>query len=91
MNVPYLNISEVKKKIVPFAKEIHIFSAREIAKKEFENTIFGNTVLLGTAKGLGVLPLKEKNLVEAIKVTAPREIEKNLGAFERGLKLGKKR
>ncbi len=85
LNIPYPDISEVKKKIATFAKEIHIFSARKIAKEEFGSPIFGNTILLGAACGLGVLPLKEESLREAIKISAPRELEKNLAAFEKGL------
>ncbi len=85
LNIPYPDISEVKKKIAPFAKEVHIFSARKTAKEEFGNPIFGNTILLGAASGLGVLPLKEESLRKAIKISAPRELEKNLAAFEKGL------
>ena len=40
---------------------------------------------------MGLLPLKEGNLREAIKVTAPREMEDNIRAFELGLQLGKER
>lgn len=90
LDIPYPSIDKIKKKVAPFAKEIHIFSARKTAKKELANPIFGNTVLLGAAKGLGVLPLKEKNLRKAIEITAPRAIEKNLEAFEKGLRLAKR-
>ena len=88
---PYPSIEEITRKVKPFARKVYVLSAREIAKKEFGNPIFGNTILLGAAKGLGVLPLKKESLRKAIKITAPRETEKNLAAFERGLMMGKKR
>lgn len=88
---PYPEKEEIVQRIKPFAKEIHLFSASQIAKEEFGNPIFGNTILLGAAYWLGLLPLKEKNLKKAIEVTAPRETEKNLAAFERGLAIGKKK
>lgn len=89
LDIPYPSVAQIKKKIAPFAKEIHLFSASKIAKKKFGDPIFGNTVLLGAAKGLGILPLKKKNMAEAIEVTISRELEKNLEAFEMGIKLGK--
>lgn len=88
LNIPYPDISGIKEKIAPFAKEIHIFSAHKIAKKEFGDLIFGNTILIGAAAGTELLPLKKENLVEAIKISAPRELKENLAAFKRGLKLG---
>lgn len=89
LDIPYPSIDEIKERITLFAKEIHIFSAHKIAKEEFGDPIFGNTILLGAAKGLGVLPLKEESLKGAIELTAPRGTEENLKAFERGLELGR--
>ena len=89
LRVPYPTIEEIVKKIKPFAKEIHVFDAHGVAKDELGKTIFGNTILIGVAAGMRLLPLKEKNLREAIRITAPREVEKNLRAFEIGVKIGK--
>lgn len=89
LDTPYPSLEEIKKRIEPFAKEIKVFSAHQMAKKELGNPIFGNTILIGAAIGTGLLPLKKENLREAIKITVPRETEKNLQAFELGLKLGK--
>lgn len=89
LDIPYPSIDEIKERIAPFAKEIHIFSAHKIAKEEFGNPIFGNTILIGAAVGLGLLPLKEVSLREAIELSAPREVEKNLEALELGLKKAK--
>ena len=81
LSKPYPTLDEIKKKIKPFAKEIYIISARKIAKEKFGNPIFGNTILLGAAHRLDLLPLKEENLIEAIKISAPRKLEENLKAF----------
>jgi len=90
LNKRYPTLDEIREKIQPFAKEIHTVPAHKIAKSEFGNPIFGNTILLGATCNLGVLPLKKENLVEAIKTSAPRELEKNLAAFERGLEFTSK-
>ena len=85
LNIPYPTLDEIKEKISPFAKEIHIVSARKIAKEKFGDDIFGNTILLGAAHKLGLLPLKKESLLEAIKISAPRKTEENLKAFEEGI------
>ena len=87
-NIPYPDMSEIIKRIKPFAKEIHVFNASHLGKEKFGSAVFGNTMLVGAAVGAGLLPLKEDSLREAIKVTAPREIENNIKAFELGLQLG---
>lgn len=85
LNTPYPTLGEIKRKITPFAKKIYVLDATSESEKKFGNPIFGNTILLGVAKGLGVLPLKEENLTEAIKTTAPKGAEENLEAFRLGL------
>ena len=82
---PYPEIKEIEKRVTPFAKNIYFIPASQMAKKECGDPIFGNTVLLGAAFGRGFLPLKKESLLEAIKISAPRELEKNLAAFEVGL------
>ena len=81
LNLPYPTLDEIKERIEPFAKEIHIVSARKIAKEKFGDDIFGNTILLGAAHHLGLIPLKKENLIEALKSSAPRDLEENLKAF----------
>jgi len=90
-NVPYPSMSEIIKRIRPFAKKIYVFNASHLGKEKFGSAVFGNTILVGAAVGAGLLPLKEDNLREAIKVTSPREVEKNIKAFELGLELGKQK
>ena len=88
LNLPYPTLDEIKEKITPFAKEIHIVSARKTAKEELGDDIFGNTILLGAAHKLGLIPLKKESLIEAIKASSPRDLEKNLKAFEEGINAG---
>jgi indolepyruvate ferredoxin oxidoreductase beta subunit len=85
-DIPYPDLVEIKKRIEPFAKEIHVLEVSKISKREFGKGIFGNTLLLGYAVGKELLPLKEESLLGAIKVSAPRELESNIKAFKMGLK-----
>lgn len=86
-DVPYPGLGEIKKRVEPFAKEIHLLEASKISKNKFGRSIFGNTLLLGYATGKGLLPLKKESMLEAIKISAPRELESNIEAFEIGLKI----
>ena len=90
-NTPYPSMSEIIKRIKPFSKEIHVFNASHLGKEKFGSAIFGNTILVGVVAGGGLLPLGEDSLREAIKATAPREIERNIKAFELGLQLGREK
>lgn len=90
-NTPYPGMSEIIERIKPFAKEIYIFNTSHLGKEKFGHAVFGNTILIGSVAGAGLLPLKKENLREGIKATSPREIEKNINAFELGLELGKHR
>jgi indolepyruvate ferredoxin oxidoreductase beta subunit len=90
-NIPYPTMSEIIKRIKPFAKEIHVLKASHLGKEKFGSAIFGNTILVGVVTGIGLLPLKEDSLREAIRVTAPREMENNVKAFELGLQLGREK
>ena len=90
-NIPYLSMSEIIRRIKPFAKRIHVFKVSDLGREKLGNAIFGNTILVGVVTGIGLLPLKEDSLLEAIKVTAPREMENNIKAFELGLQLGREK
>ena len=90
-NIPYPTLSEIIKRIKPLAKEVHVFNASDLGKEKFGSAIFGNTILVGIVTGIELLPLKEESLREAIKITAPREMENNVKAFELGLQLGKEK
>jgi indolepyruvate ferredoxin oxidoreductase beta subunit len=88
-NIPYPTMSEIIKRIKPFAKEIHVLKASHLGREKFGSAIFGNTILVGVVTGIGLLPLSADSLREAIKVTAPKEMENNIKAFELGLQLGR--
>jgi indolepyruvate ferredoxin oxidoreductase beta subunit len=90
-NIPYPTMSEIIKRIKPFAKEVHVLKVSHLGKEKFGNAIFGNTILVGIVTGIGLLPLSADSLREAIKITAPREMENNIKAFELGLQLGKEK
>ena len=90
-NIPYLTMSEIIRRIKPFAKRIHVFKVSDLGREKLGNAIFGNTILVGVVTGIGLLPLKEDSLREAIRVTAPREMENNVKAFELGLQLGREK
>ncbi len=90
-DLPYPKMDEIKERLKPFAKEIKTFKADQKAKKKFGKIIYGNTILIGAAVGSGELPLSEKNVKEAIKITSPRETDTNLKAFETGLEMGEKK
>ena len=90
LNIPYPTITTIIKRIKPFAKKIHVLNASHLGKEKFGSVIFGNTILIGFVTGMKILPLKERNLRESIKVTVPREMETNIKAFEVGLNLGRK-
>lgn len=90
-DMPYPKIKEIKKRLEPFAKDIETFKADQRAEKEFNNIIYGNTILIGAAIGSKKLPLSKESTKEAIKYFSPRAVEENLKAFEIGLEMGKER
>ncbi len=90
-DIPYPTISEITRRIKPFAKQIHVFKASDLGREKFGSAIFGNTILVGIVTGIGSLPLEAESLREAIKITAPREMENNIKAFELGLQLGREK
>ena len=89
--MPYATMSEIVERIKPFAKQVNVFKASDLGREKFGSAIFGNTILVGIVTGIGLLPLKVDSLREAIEVTAPREMENNIEAFELGLKLGREK
>lgn len=83
----YPLIAEVKQMIKPFAKSLTIVDASNICDEKLGSAIYGNVMSLGVAKAKGILPLSKKSLLKAIEKTIPRGLEKNIKAFEMGLKL----
>lgn len=91
LKTPYPSMKEIIRRIKPFAKEIHVFDASHLGIEKFGSPTFGNTILVGIVTGGGLLPLREDSLREAIKATAPRDIENNIKAFELGLQIGREK
>ena len=90
LDVPYPKMSDIVRRIKPFAKDIMVFNTARIAEKEFGAAVLGNTMLLGSAIGAGYLPLKPKSFHTVIKELAPRMKKENIRAFDMGIKLGKR-
>lgn len=83
----YPSMENIINHIKPFAGEIMIISASEIVKKETGKVITSNIFMLGYAVGKGLLPLKEKFVLEAIaEIVPPRYLEVNKKVFEMGKK-----
>ncbi len=89
LDIPYPKLGEITRRVIPFSKKVSVFSAHRLAKEKLGNMILGTTVLIGAATGMEALPLEEDNVRKAIETTVPGELEKNLEAFELGLKLGR--
>ena len=67
----YPKISDIKKELKGFFKEIIEVNATEIAKKETGKSVTSNIYILGLASVRGVLPIKREILLEAIKENVP--------------------
>ncbi|MBU1681430.1 2-oxoacid:acceptor oxidoreductase family protein [Candidatus Micrarchaeota archaeon] len=87
--VPYPDINEIKKRIMPFAKNVLVFETHKLSLEKFGTSILGNTMLIGAAIGCGALPLKERTVRDAIKSTISRQLDSNLTAFDIGVKMGR--
>ncbi len=85
--VPYPDIAKIRKRLMPFAKDILVFETHRLSLEKFGTSIFGNTMLIGAAIGCSALPLKEKTVRDAIKSTLSRNLTENLAAFDIGIKM----
>jgi indolepyruvate ferredoxin oxidoreductase, beta subunit len=81
----YPSIQDITEMIYPFAKKIIVAEASNICVNKFGSTLFGNIMSLGIVVSSGMLPLKEEAILEAIKITVPRNFEENEEAFRMGL------
>ncbi|MCK4723736.1 MAG: 2-oxoacid:acceptor oxidoreductase family protein, partial [Dehalococcoidia bacterium] len=61
-------------------------NATEEAQK-MGSPIFANTILVGALIGSGVLPLDKKSVEPVLREAFPKEVEANMTAFEKGMKL----
>jgi indolepyruvate ferredoxin oxidoreductase beta subunit len=82
----YPPIKEIEKNLKDFSKEVIILNASEIVKKATGSEIAANVYLLGYAIAKGLIPLKEKFILQAMKEVAPKYFEANKKIFELGKK-----
>src|SRR5438876_1412472 len=86
MNYP----SDVEDNIRKHTNSDEYFSGRigEISELFYGNKLFTNIILLGMAFQKGLIPVSEKNLVEAIiETVSPSQRNRNMEAFRLGRKL----
>ncbi len=82
----YPSMESIINNIKPFAGEIMLISASDIVKKETGKVIASNIFILGYAVGNGLLPLKEKFVLDAIaEIVPPKYLEMNKKVFEMGI------
>ncbi|MBU0532633.1 2-oxoacid:acceptor oxidoreductase family protein [Candidatus Micrarchaeota archaeon] len=89
LDMPYPNMTDIVKRIKPFAKNVMVFNTHKVALEKFGVAILGNTMLIGVAVGSRALPLKETSVRNAITANVRRNTDKNLEAFKIGLNMGK--
>lgn len=82
----YPSVGEVKRMIAPFARKTIALDASGICREKLGSSIYGDTMMLGIALKAKSLPLGRQSIEDAIKSTIRRDLEKNLAAFEMGLK-----
>jgi indolepyruvate ferredoxin oxidoreductase beta subunit len=81
---PYPSIKEIQEDLKGFSEKVIILNASEIVKKETGSDIAANIYLLGYAISKGLIPLKEKFILQAMEEVAPKYFEANKKIFELG-------
>jgi indolepyruvate ferredoxin oxidoreductase beta subunit len=82
----YPSIKEIERSLKDFSKKVIVINASEIVKKETGSDIAANVYLLGYAIGKGLLPLKEKYILEVMQELGPKYFDVNKKIFEMGMK-----
>jgi len=80
----YPSMEEIKNNLKDFSEKVFVLNASEIVKKETGSEIAANIYLLGYAISKGLIPLKEKFVLEAMEEIAPKYFEVNKKIFELG-------
>lgn len=80
----YPSDEQIKKTVEPFAKKVILIDASNICNKKLEDPIYGNVMIIGVALAAGMLPLKKESIIQSMKETVPRAIEKNTAALNLG-------
>lgn len=86
----YPSLDEIRMIIEPFAKGMVFIDASNTCLKKLGDPVYGNTMALGVAVSLGLLPLKGGSLEDSISRTAGKNPERDIQAFRMGLAHGLK-
>lgn len=85
----YPDLEEILSFFKKITSRIHSYDF-SIEAQKLGNIRVMNTIMLGAAFGLGLIPLKSKSIEQGIRSVVPRKyLELNLKAFEVGKKIGK--
>jgi indolepyruvate ferredoxin oxidoreductase beta subunit len=87
-NAEYPDLNNLVQTIKELSSQTWLISATEEAQK-MGSHMFANAILIGAIVGAGVLPLDRKSIEPVLRETFPKEIETNLVAFNKGIKLVK--
>jgi indolepyruvate ferredoxin oxidoreductase beta subunit len=83
----YPSIEDIINHIKPFSDKITILDASKIVEKETGSILTSNIFILGYAVSKGLIPIKEKFILEALKENVPENFfEINKKIFELGMK-----
>ncbi len=82
----YPSMDEIVNHIKPFSEKVMILNASEIVERETGSVLTSNIFILGYVVARGILPIKEKFVLEAIRENVPEKyFELNKKIFELGM------
>ena len=87
-SVEYPDPGNLLETITEMSSKTRVINATEEAQR-MGSPVFANAILMGALIGSGVLPIDKASVEAVLRETFPKEIETNLAAFNRGLKLVK--
>lgn len=83
----YPGMESITNSLKPFGSKVIILNASETVKKETGSILTSNIFMLGYALSKGLIPIKEKFILEAMKENVPEKyFEMNKKIFEQGMK-----
>ena len=82
----YPDMDKLMETVKELSAETWTINATEEAQK-MGSPIFANTILVGALIGSGVLPLDKKSVEPVLREAFPKEVEANMTAFDKGIKL----
>lgn len=84
---PYPSLSNIKKRLQKFSKNIISLDASDETEKATGSTIMANTYMLGRLAAEEILPFKKQAFVKTLRKIVPKyAIDDNLRVFELGYK-----